>query len=113
MSTSEKPPNSRTGSTSDSRVASGSRGATPDRVSFADHFSTIAKGYAAYRPHYPPELAAALAERCTQRDVAWDAGCGNGQLSVGLAACFGRVIATDPSQAQLDAAEPRPNVEYR
>lgn len=81
-------------------------------MSFADHFSTIAARYAAYRPTYPPALVDALADRTTP-DVAWDVGCGNGQLSVALAARFARVIATDPSQAQLDAAARHPRVEYR
>lgn len=82
-------------------------------MSFADHFSTIAATYAAYRPHYPPALAAALAERCARRDLAWDAGCGNGQLSVALGDHFARVIATDPSRPQIEAAKPHPHVEYR
>ena len=71
---------------------------------FADHFSSIARRYAQYRPHYPQALADALAERCTRRDAAWDAGAGNGQLSVQLAKHFTKVYAQDPSQAQLDAA---------
>jgi SAM-dependent methyltransferase len=73
----------------------------------------VAARYAAYRPHYPAALVDALAARCTRHDLAWDAGCGSGQLSVALAARFARVIATDPSQAQLDAAEHHPRVEYR
>jgi SAM-dependent methyltransferase len=80
---------------------------------FADHFSGLAARYAAYRPHYPPRLVDVLADRCAAHDVAWDVGCGNGQLSVALAARFGRVIATDPAQAQLDHAEAAPRVEYR
>jgi SAM-dependent methyltransferase len=48
-----------------------------------------------------------------RRELAWDAGCGNGQLSVALASHFTRVVATDPSQQQLDAAERHANVEYR
>ena len=80
-------------------------------MSFADHFSTIAGRYAAYRPHYPPALVDELAARCTP-GVAWDVGCGNGQLSIALAAKFARVIATDPSQAQIDAAPRHPRVEY-
>jgi SAM-dependent methyltransferase len=55
----------------------------------------------------------ALAERCDRRELAWDAGCGNGQLSVSLADRFEQVIATEPSQAQIDAALAHPNVEYR
>lgn len=80
---------------------------------FADHFSAFADRYAAYRPHYPPALVAAIADRCAHRDVAWDVGCGSGQLSVALAGRFARVIACDPSQAQLDHAERAPRVEYR
>jgi SAM-dependent methyltransferase len=81
--------------------------------SFPDHFSELAARYAAYRPHYPPALVGVLAERCERHDVAWDVGCGSGQLSVALAARFGRVIATDPASAQLAHAEPDPHVEYR
>ena len=79
---------------------------------FADHFSSVAARYASYRPHYPPALVDALADRAPQ-GTAWDAGCGNGQLSVALARRFDRVIATDPSQAQIDAAAPHARVEYR
>jgi len=82
-------------------------------VSFADHFSTLAARYATYRPHYPPELTSLLAERAERHDVAWDVGCGSGQLSVALAARFAHVIAIDPAQAQLDHAERHPRVEYR
>lgn len=80
-------------------------------MSFADHFSRVAQQYAAYRPHYPTALVDALAAR-TAHDVAWDVGCGNGQLAVALAEKFARVIATDPSQAQIAAALPHPRVAY-
>ena len=81
-------------------------------MSFADHFSSVAASYATYRPHYPRALADLLADRCAHHEVAWDAGCGNGQLSGELAARFARVIAQDPSQAQLDAAVPHARVAY-
>jgi SAM-dependent methyltransferase len=80
-------------------------------MSFADHFSTIARRYAAYRPTYPPALVDVLADRTTP-GTAWDVGCGNGQLSVALADRFAHVIATDPSQAQIDAASQHPRVTY-
>jgi SAM-dependent methyltransferase len=80
---------------------------------FPDHFSALAARYAAYRPHYPPELVTALADRAAQHGAAWDVGCGSGQLSVALATRFERVIATDPAQAQLDHAERHPRVEYQ
>jgi SAM-dependent methyltransferase len=84
-----------------------------DQAGFADHFSALAARYASYRPHYPAALVTLLADRSPRHDLAWDVGCGNGQLSVGLAARFRRVIATDPATAQLDHAEPDPRVEYR
>ncbi|MEO7735951.1 MAG: class I SAM-dependent methyltransferase [Kofleriaceae bacterium] len=80
---------------------------------FPDHFSQLAARYAAYRPHYPAALVALLADRASAHEAAWDIGCGSGQLSVALAARFGRVIATDPAQAQLDHAERDPRVAYR
>ncbi|MEO6772671.1 MAG: methyltransferase domain-containing protein [Kofleriaceae bacterium] len=82
-------------------------------MSFADHFSAVARTYATFRPHYPNTLASELASRCASTELAWDAGCGNGQLSIALAAQFEQVVATDPAQAQLDAAERHAHVEYR
>jgi SAM-dependent methyltransferase len=84
-----------------------------DTAGFADHFSALAARYAAYRPHYPAAVVGVLADRCERHDVAWDVGCGSGQLSVALATRFARVIATDPARAQLDHADPDPRVEYR
>jgi SAM-dependent methyltransferase len=76
-------------------------------------FSAVAKQYITYRPTYPPELAVELAARCEHRELAWEVGCGSGQLTASLAPCFARVVATDPSQAQLDAAARIGNVEFR
>jgi SAM-dependent methyltransferase len=81
---------------------------------FADHFSAVAGGYAEFRPTYPAALIDVLADACgVAEPTAWDAGCGNGQLSAALATRFARVIATDPSQQQLAHAEPHPRVDYR
>jgi SAM-dependent methyltransferase len=80
---------------------------------FKDHFSLIAAGYAAHRPVYPAVLVDYLGDVAAGQDVAWDAGCGSGQLSVLLAARFARVIATDPSGEQLAQARRQPGVEYR
>ncbi|MGE0547873.1 MAG: class I SAM-dependent methyltransferase [Kofleriaceae bacterium] len=81
-------------------------------MTFSDHFSAVSTSYATYRPHYPKALVDALADRAP-RGVAWDIGCGSGQLSVQLARRFERVIATDPSQAQLAEAPADPRIEYR
>ena len=47
------------------------------------------------------------------RQLAWDCGCGNGQATVAIADHFMRVVGTDPSATQIDAAEARANIDYR
>jgi SAM-dependent methyltransferase len=79
---------------------------------FKDHFSRDPAAYAAFRPRYPSELFLWLASLVPDHGQAWDAGTGNGQAAVALADHFERVIATDPSEAQLTHAEPHPRVEY-
>ena len=81
-------------------------------MTFPDHFSSVAAQYAASRPRYPAALFTLLADVAPRRRLAWDAGCGSGQASVGLAAHFDRVVATDASAQQIANAELRPNVEY-
>lgn len=81
-------------------------------MSFQDHFSKQAATYAKARPTYPPELFAELARLAPGHALAWDCGAGNGQASVGLARHFGRVVATEPSAAQLAEATPHPRVSY-
>ena len=81
-------------------------------MSFKDHFSTQAATYAKARPTYPPALFAELARLAPGRTLAWDAGTGNGQAAVALAAQFERVVATEPSAAQLAQAVPHERVTY-
>jgi SAM-dependent methyltransferase len=81
-------------------------------VGFQDHFSGHAASYAQARPTYPAALFDWLAMQVRGRGQAWDAGCGNGQASVALAAQFARVFATDPSASQVAAATPHPRVAY-
>jgi SAM-dependent methyltransferase len=82
-------------------------------MSFKDHFSSHAAGYAAYRPTYPAALIDFLADAAPARTLAIDCGCGTGQLSVPLAGRFDRIVATDASAAQVASATPQPRVEYR
>jgi SAM-dependent methyltransferase len=81
-------------------------------TTFRDHFSAHADEYRAYRPTYPPELFAFLAEADPGRDLAWDCGTGNGQAALGLAEHFAHVVATDASAKQIAEARPHPRVEY-
>ena len=81
-------------------------------MTFPDHFSTLAAQYATSRPRYPDGLFLWLAASTPARALAWDAGCGNGQASVGLAAHFDRVVATDASAQQVENADLRANITY-
>jgi len=81
--------------------------------SFHDHFSTVARGYADFRPHYPAALFEYLATLVPQNATVWDCAAGSGQATLDLAARFGTIIATDASAAQIASATPRDNVEYR
>ena len=80
---------------------------------FQDHFSDVAGAYAVHRPSYPAALGDFLARLAPATRVAWDAGCGSGQLSVLLAGVFERVVATDASAEQIVRAASHPKVEYR
>jgi len=82
-------------------------------MTFKDHFSGHAGAYHEARPTYPAALFDWLAAQAPARDLAWDAGCGNGQASVALAARFARVHATDPSAPQIASADARANIDYR
>lgn len=82
-------------------------------MTFKDHFSGHANDYAAARPRYPEALFDWLADRCLCRELAWDAGCGNGQASGALARRFRHVHASDPSAEQIAAAREEERVSYR
>ncbi len=75
-------------------------------------FTSGGADYAAHRPTYPAQLAAALAGAAPARRLAVDVGCGSGQLSVLLAEHFDAVDAYDPSDSQLSGAEAHPRVRY-
>lgn len=80
---------------------------------FTDRFGAVADDYRRHRPQYPQALFDWLARQCARRALAWDCACGNGQATLGLAAHFRRVVATDASARQLAQAPARANVEWR
>lgn len=77
-----------------------------------DRFSEVASGYAQFRPVYPPELYSDIFSLVTQRQCAWDAGTGNGQVARVLSPAFDKVIATDISASQIAHAHTDPKIEY-
>jgi SAM-dependent methyltransferase len=82
-------------------------------MTFKDHFSKQAPGYAKFRPRYPQELFDYLGSIAPSRQLAWDCGTGNGQAAVGLASVFDHVIAIDGSEKQIANAQSHGRVEYR
>lgn len=82
-------------------------------MSFKDHFSETAAGYARFRPRYPETLFDYLAGTAPRRARAWDCATGSGQAAIGLAKHFERVIATDASAGQIAHALPNRRVDYR
>jgi len=79
---------------------------------FVDRFAFAAGDYAGYRPHYPDALFDWLRQRLPQGKWVWDCGTGSGQAAAALASRFPRVVASDPSLAQLAHAEPAEGVSY-
>ena len=80
---------------------------------FKDHFSGHASDYARFRPRYPSELFAYLADIVPERERAWDCATGNGQAAVALGEFFQHVIATDASEKQIVNGELCNHVIYR
>lgn len=81
-------------------------------MAFKDHFSAVAAEYAQARPEYPPTLFEWIASVAPSRALAWEAGCGSGQATRGLARHFDRVHATDPSAAQVAQAKGPAHVSF-
>lgn len=76
------------------------------------YFTSQADSYKDFRPTYPTELFDWLRD-IAAGDTAWDVGCGSGQASAALSRVFGKVIATDTSQPQLDQAPAISTIDYR
>lgn len=81
-------------------------------TAFKNHFSAVAADYASARPEYPDELFEWIASIAPSHTLAWDAGCGSGQASRGLATQFDCVHATDPSAQQIAQASAPANVRF-
>lgn len=78
----------------------------------AELFGARADAYASYRPRYPDSLFTWLAQHSPGHDCALDIACGSGQASSPLTRHFARVLASDASFQQLQAAEPHDGVHY-
>lgn len=78
-----------------------------------DNFSSQAKLYANFRPHYPYQLYDFIYSNVRSFAKALDIATGNGQVAVELAKKFTEVHATDISAKQLSEAPAMPNIYYK
>jgi SAM-dependent methyltransferase len=76
-------------------------------------FDQGGRAYARFRPEYPRQLAAFLASKAPDNELAVDVGCGNGQLTQLLAPYFGKVVGLDPSADQIANAVPNERIDYQ
>jgi len=77
-----------------------------------DLFSEQAKLYAQFRPTYPQQLFEYILQFVNEKKCAWDCATGNGQAAVVLADYFQKVEASDISQAQINNATKKQNIDY-
>lgn len=77
-----------------------------------DNFSSHAKNYFQFRPHYPDSLYSFIYAEVSNFNSAWDCGTGNGQVAHKLSEKFQKVFATDISEQQLKNAIPKNNITY-
>jgi ubiquinone/menaquinone biosynthesis C-methylase UbiE len=77
-----------------------------------DLFSDQSKTYAKYRPTYPQELFDYIFQFVERKEKVWDCATGNGQAANILADHFGKVEASDISEAQISHAVKKGNIEY-
>ncbi len=76
-------------------------------------FDSVAAAYAERRPHYPASVFRWIASQAPDHNLCWDAACGSGQASIGLAEEFSTVFATDLSPKQIAAAPPHPKIQFQ
>jgi SAM-dependent methyltransferase len=77
-----------------------------------DRFSNHSKQYAVFRPTYPQALYDFILSHVNEKNLAWDCGCGNGQVARDLSNRFKKVEATDVSAKQIENAVPKENILY-
>lgn len=85
----------------------------PANLSMKLLFNDQSDKYKKYRPGYPQALIKNLVERIPERKLAWDAGCGNGQLALLLKPHFEQVVGSDPSVSQLAEAPKIEGIDWR
>lgn len=75
-------------------------------------FNLKSDEYLKGRPLYPQALYQFLFANCREFKVAWDSGCGNGQVAIDLASRFDSVEATDINENQINNSYKHHKIHY-
>jgi hypothetical protein len=75
-------------------------------------FNINSSGYFKNRPRYPLELYKSIFENCSEYNIAWDCGCGNGQVSIDLVSKFNKIEASDINENQISNSYEHDKIHY-
>jgi len=75
-------------------------------------FNIDSEIYLKGRPKYPNELYESIVQNCMYTEIAWDCGCGNGQVSIDLVNHFKYIEATDINEKQIENSFQDKNIRY-
>lgn len=75
-------------------------------------FNVNSDGYFKNRPRYPLELYRFIFDNCTEYKLAWDCGCGNGQVSIDLVPKFNKIEASDINENQISNSYKHDKIHY-
>lgn len=78
----------------------------------ARSFNLASDQYQSGRPRYPKTLYGILGRHCRGHALAWDCGCGNGQVAIDLAQHFKNVEASDINENQIAHSFAHPRIRY-
>ncbi|TGN09431.1 class I SAM-dependent methyltransferase [Leptospira ilyithenensis] len=78
-----------------------------------DQFSKKSDLYVKFRPSYPKEVFDFILNLVSAKNLAWDAGTGNGQIAEVLSTYFDQVVATDISEKQILNAKKNEKIIYK
>lgn len=75
-------------------------------------FNLRSDEYLRNRPLYPQALYQILFANCREFNVAWDSGCGNGQVAIDLASRFNSIEASDINENQISNSYKHHKIHY-
>lgn len=75
-------------------------------------FNINSDEYFKNRPRYPLELYDTIFQNCSEFNIAWDCGCGNGQVSIDLVSKFNKIEASDININQISNCYRHDKIHY-